>query len=161
MRCGSARRGCLTGGRTVTSGGSREIPRWRLFILHGGVEKFFGLMISFFGTFISFLRSFISFLRSFISPLGEEFSFSRELSGISSVEVGTRAQESVFCSVRDVYIIVVWRYYRHLIAPCARVIGSSGGSCLRLGAYPRVDKRGRVAVSRGVSRSAPRRGSRR
>ena len=30
-----------------------------VFILHGGAEKFFGLMISFFRSFISVLRSFI------------------------------------------------------------------------------------------------------
>ena len=48
-----------------------------------------GLMISFFG-------SLISFFRSFISGLGGEFSFSRELSGISSVGSVIRSQEFVF-----------------------------------------------------------------
>ena len=66
-----------------------RIARWRLFILHGGVEKFFGTLISFF-------RSFISFFRTFISALGEEFSFSRELAGISSVGSVIRSRESVF-----------------------------------------------------------------
>ena len=73
-----------------------RIARWRLFVLHGGVEKFFGTLISFFRSFISFFRTFISFFRTFISALGEEFSFSRELSGISSVGSDTRSQESVF-----------------------------------------------------------------
>ena len=97
VRRGSARRGRLTGGRTVTSGGIREIPRWRLFILHGGARKFFGLMISFF-------RSFISFLRSFISPLGGEFSFPRELSRIFFVGSVIRSQEFVFLIGRGTYI---------------------------------------------------------
>ena len=76
-------------GRMGTSGGIRDIPLWRLFILHGGVEKFFGTLISFF-------RSFISFFRSFISALRGKFSFSRELLGISSVGSDTRSQESFF-----------------------------------------------------------------
>ena len=70
-----------------------RIARWRLFILHGDTEKFFGSLISLF-------RSFISFFRTFISALGEEFSFSRELAGISSVGSVIRSQESVFLIVR-------------------------------------------------------------
>ena len=65
-----------------------RIARWILFILHGGTEKFFGTLISFF-------RTFISFFRTFISALGEEFSFSRELSGISSAGSVIRSQEFV------------------------------------------------------------------
>ena len=76
-------------GRMGTSGGNQEIPLWRPVILHGDTEKFFELMISFF-------RSFISFFRSFISDLRGEFSFSRELAGISSVGSDTRSQESFF-----------------------------------------------------------------
>ena len=72
-----------------TSGGIRDIPRWRPVILHGGVEKFFGTLISFF-------RSFISFFRTFISVLRGEFSFSRELAGIFSVGSVIRSQESFF-----------------------------------------------------------------
>ena len=42
----------------------------------------------FFGTFISFFRTFISFFRSFISRLCGEFSFSCELLGNSSGDIG-------------------------------------------------------------------------
>ena len=89
VRRGSARRGRLTDGGTDYPRRKSGIARWRLFILHGGAEKFFGLMISFF-------RSFISFLRSFISPLGGEFSFPRELSRIFFVGSVIRSQEFVF-----------------------------------------------------------------
>ena len=86
--------GDLTGGCTGTNEGIRDIPRWRLFILHGDTEKFFGTLISFF-------RSFISFFRTFISALGEEFSLSRELMGISSVGSVIRSRESVFLIGRE------------------------------------------------------------
>ena len=89
VRCGSARRRCLMGGSYEHERRKSRIARWRLFILHGGTEKFFGTLISFF-------RSFISFFRTFISALGEEFSFSRELAGISSVGSVIRSRESVF-----------------------------------------------------------------
>ncbi len=58
-------------------------------------------MISFFELMISFFRSFISFFRSFISGLRGEFSFSRELSGISSVGSDIRSQEFVFLIDRE------------------------------------------------------------
>ena len=145
----------MTGGAYGHGRRKSRIARWRLFIIHGDVEKFFGTLISFFGLMISFFRSFISWLRG-------GFSFSRELSEISSVGSDIRSQEFVFLIGRKrIYNNVVWRGFRQWRALCARLIGSSDGSCRRLGAYPRVDKRGRVAASRGVCRSAPRRGSRR
>ena len=155
VRCGSARRRCLMGGSYEHERRKSRIARWRLFILHGGTEKFFGTLISFF-------RSFISFFRTFISALGEEFSFSRELAGISSVGSVIRSRESVFLIGRGrIYIIVVWRGFCQWMVLCARLIGSFDGSCRRSDAYPQGDKRGRVAVSRGVSQSAPRQGSQR
>ena len=50
-------------------------------IRHGGIEKFFGTLISFFRTFISFFRTFISRFRG-------EFSFAPRRSPIFSVEDG-------------------------------------------------------------------------
>ena len=42
VRRGSVRRGRLTGGAHGLERKKSGIPLWRLFILHGGVEKFFG-----------------------------------------------------------------------------------------------------------------------
>ncbi len=74
--------------------GNRTIPRWRLPIIHGGIEKFFGTLISFF-------RSFISFFRSFISRFRGEFSFARWSFPISSVETGL--SEGVEVAIKCVY----------------------------------------------------------
>ena len=108
VRRGSVRRGCVTGGAHSHERRKSGIPLWRLFIFHGGVEKFFGTLISFFRTLISFFRTlisffgtFISFFRSFISALREGFSFSRVLARISSVGSDVRSQESVFLIGRE------------------------------------------------------------
>ena len=101
VRRGSVRRGCVTGGAHSHERRKSGIPLWRLFIFHGGVEKFFGTLISFFRTLISFFGTFISFFRSFISALREGFSFSRELARISSVGSDVRSQESVFLIGRE------------------------------------------------------------
>ena len=82
-------------------GGNRKIPQWQSLIIQRGAEKFFGTLISFF-------RSFISFFRTFISALREGFSFSRELSGNSSVETDIREDALDRCS---------WTWERFLIQP--------------------------------------------
>ena len=67
--------------------GKRTILRWSFLIIHGGIEKLIG-------TFISFFRSFISFFRTFMSALRGEFSFSRELLGNFSGEIGSSIAHS-------------------------------------------------------------------